>query len=288
MEKLMANCLVGRLVGIIRGDWLLLSATCVVLSSALLPVYANAATQNIYPNPLTTEAAPNSAVALDVMYDVSDADATLTGIGIRVHFDSTKLSFDGVDTTLAFGRLFNPDLVVAEADVSDFDGDPLTDQYLLLAWVDFAGNWPGALPEKLAAVHFVTAGDFTGSTTVRFSSSDLAGGYGFSSQPATVDESIVSDTFTVGGVVVGLANGESVTLQNNDDDNLVINSNGNFTFATPMQNGATYNVSVLPPPTCPSSTCFILNGNGTVSDQNVTNVRIVLSDIIFSDSFEDP
>ena len=288
MEKMMANCLVGKLVVMIRDGWLLLSATCVVLCSVVLPVHANAATQDIYPSPLTTEAAPNSAVALDVNYQVSDADATLTGIGIRVHFNSTKLSFDSVDTTLELGRFFNPDLVVAEADVGDFDGDPLTDQYLLLAWVDFAGNWPGVLPEKLAAVHFVTAGDFTGSTTVRFSSSDLAGGYGFSSQPATVDEAIGSDTFTVGGVVTGLANGETVTLQNNNGDNLEISANGNFTFATPMQNGATYSVSVLPPPTCPSSSCFILNGSGTVSDQNVTNVRIVLSDVIFSDSFEDP
>jgi len=177
---------------------------------------------------------------------------------------------------------------VAEADVSDFDGDPLTDQYLLLAWMDFGGSWPGDLPEKLAAVHFVTAGDFSGSTSVRFSSSDLAGGYGFSSQPATVNETIGNDTFTVGGSVAGLANGESVTLQNNNGDDLEITSNGNFTFATPMQNGATYSVSVLPPPVCPSSTCFILNGNGTVSGGNVTNVRIVLADDIFSDSFEDP
>ena len=57
-----------------------------------------------------------------------------------------------------------------------------------MAWVDFGGSWPGSLPENLATVQFTAAGDFTGSTTVRFSASDLAAGYGFSATPATVNE----------------------------------------------------------------------------------------------------
>ena len=157
--------------------------------------------QIIFPSPLSTATIPGAAVTLDVMYDTLPQDETLTGIGVRVHFDSSKLSFDLVDQTLAFGRLFNPALVVAEADTSDFDGDPSTDQYLSMAWVDFAGSWPGGvLPEKLAAVHFVAAGDFAGSTTIRFSASDLAAGYEFSSQPATVNNSIMHQlTVTTSG-----------------------------------------------------------------------------------------
>jgi hypothetical protein len=99
--------------------------------------------QIILPSPLSTTGVPGGAVTLDVMYDTLPQDQTLTGIGVRVHFDSSKLSFDQVDQTLSFGRLFNPALVEAEADTSDFDGDASTDQYLSLAWVDFGGSWPG-------------------------------------------------------------------------------------------------------------------------------------------------
>jgi hypothetical protein len=35
-------------------------------------------------------------------------------------------------------------------------------------------------------VHFVAAGDFAGSTAVNFSASDLAAGYSFGWQPATM------------------------------------------------------------------------------------------------------
>ena len=145
---------------------------------------SSAQNQEVYPDPLVAEVAAGGTVSLDVMYDVSDADAALTGIGVRVHFDSSKLTFDQVHETLAFGRLFDPTLVVSEADSSDFDGDASTDQFVSLAWVDFGGSWPGSLPQKLAAVDFVAAGDFAGSTTVRFSASDLAAGYGFSPTPA--------------------------------------------------------------------------------------------------------
>jgi hypothetical protein len=71
------------------------------------------------------------------MYDTLPQDDGLTGLGLRVHYDSSKLSFDQVSETLAFGRLFNPALVAPEADDSDFDGDPATDRFISLAWVDF-------------------------------------------------------------------------------------------------------------------------------------------------------
>ena len=148
---------------------------------------AGVSTQNIYPEPVVSTIEAGAVVPLDVMYNTSDANAALTGIGVRVHYDSSKLKFDQVTETLANGRLFNPGLVVPEVDAADFDDDPATDRFIAMAWVDFGGNWPGTLPEKLAAVQFTAAGDFSGSASVRFSASDLAAGYGFSSQPATIE-----------------------------------------------------------------------------------------------------
>jgi hypothetical protein len=147
--------------------------------------------QIIMPDPMAIEVGPDAALSLEVMYDTLPQDDTLTGIGVRVHYDSSKLTFDQVSETLAFGRLFNPDLVAPEPDDSDFDGDPNTDRFLSMAWVDFGGNWPGVLPEKLARVHFTTAADFSGSTSIAFSASDLAAGHEFSSTPAIAGQHII-------------------------------------------------------------------------------------------------
>lgn len=75
---------------------------------------------------------------------------------------------------------------------------------------------------------------------------------------------------TVGGVVTGLSG--SVTLQNNAGDDLVLNADGPFTLATPVVEGAPYNVTVLVQPA--GQTCTITNGSGTIGAANVTNVGV--------------
>lgn len=79
--------------------------------------------------------------------------------------------------------------------------------------------------------------------------------------------------YNVGGSVSGLAAGNSVTLQNNLTDNQVINSNSNFTFATQLADGSTYDVTVLTQPT--GQSCSVNNGNGTLNGANVTDVQVV-------------
>lgn len=81
-----------------------------------------------------------------------------------------------------------------------------------------------------------------------------------------------TNTRTVGGSVSGLAGSESVVLQNNSSDNLTVNSNGSFTFSTPVAQGATYNVTVLTQPS--TQTCTVTNGSGTVGASNITNVQV--------------
>lgn len=81
-----------------------------------------------------------------------------------------------------------------------------------------------------------------------------------------------SGFYSVGGVVLGLA-GDGLVLQDNSGDNLTINSNGAFTFATPIINGGSYAVTVLTQPSTPP-TCTVENGSGT-SKTNVTNVAVI-------------
>lgn len=50
--------------------------------------------------------------------------------------------------------------------------------------------------------------------------------------------------FSIGGAVSGLGAGKTVTLQNAGKDDLTVNANGNFVFATRLDNGIAYAVTV--------------------------------------------
>jgi hypothetical protein len=74
-------------------------------------------------------------------------------------------------------------------------------------------------------------------------------------------------SYTIGGSASGLAG--SVVLQNNGGDNLTVSANGNFSFATRLNGGAAYAVTVLTQPV--SQVCTVQSGSGTAS----TNVNTV-------------
>jgi hypothetical protein len=97
---------------------------------------------------------------------------------------------------------------------------------------------------------------------------------------------------SIGGTLSGLGSGQTVTLQNNATDNLVLSANGPFTFATPVTvsssagsttttttttTTAPYSVTVLTQPA--GQTCTVTNGSGTVSGTTlaVTNVAVSCS-----------
>lgn len=89
-------------------------------------------------------------------------------------------------------------------------------------------------------------------------------------------------TYTVGGNVSGLGAGKSVVLQNNAGDDLALSANANFTFAAAVASGSAYNVTVKTQPA--GQTCSVTNGAGTIGN-NVTNVRVICSNITYSVSF---
>jgi len=87
--------------------------------------------------------------------------------------------------------------------------------------------------------------------------------------------------YTVGGTVAGL-DGSGLVLQNNAADDLPINIDGDFTFATAVADGSPYAVTVLSQPSSPSQTCRVTNGSGTVSGANVTDVTVTCVTVIVS------
>ncbi|WP_028389248.1 DUF4369 domain-containing protein [Legionella fairfieldensis] len=91
------------------------------------------------------------------------------------------------------------------------------------------------------------------------------------SLPDVLKISIVKDQAkSLGGTISGLTG--TVTLQNNGRDFLTLNTNGSFTFPTPVTQGSPYNVTVLSQPA--TRTCTVSSGSGIMGSANVTNVTV--------------
>lgn len=86
-----------------------------------------------------------------------------------------------------------------------------------------------------------------------------------------------SSSYSIGGSVSGLQ-GAGLVLQNNGGDDLAVNSNGDFTFNTLLNDGSTYSVTVMTQPTSPDQTCSLLNANGTVNGSNINNIQLTCVD----------
>jgi len=96
--------------------------------------------------------------------------------------------------------------------------------------------------------------------------------------------------YSIGGTVTGLE-GSGLVLQNNSGDDLPITSDGPFVFATLMNGGSSYSVTVASNPTWPTQDCVVLYGSGTVGSSDVDNVEVSCETAppdIFEDRFEAP
>lgn len=163
--------------------------------------------------PTEVKAKAGGAVKFDVNYRTSNSDNTLSGIGIRIHYTDSKLTWVGF--TNVFGTpTADPSLITPEDDTSDLDNDPTTDKFVVLAWFDFAGNWPNVtLPIRLLTANFTAkSGLAVGETAmIRFTSSSLASGYIFAGEPVTftaiainldVDGNNIADALTDGLLII--------------------------------------------------------------------------------------
>lgn len=82
-----------------------------------------------------------------------------------------------------------------------------------------------------------------------------------------------SDVFTIGGTVSGLDSG-SITLANNGGDELVITSNGPFTFDQPLVDRTEYDVDIITHP-AGAQRCTIGNESGILTGEDVDDVTVV-------------
>jgi len=97
----------------------------------------------------------------------------------------------------------------------------------------------------------------------------VANGTGTANTNVTTIAVTCSPDVTIGGTITGLAG--TVTLKDNGGDALATATNGPFTFATLVQYGGNYSVTVANQPA--GQQCTVANGIGTTAG-NVTNVAI--------------
>lgn len=79
-------------------------------------------------------------------------------------------------------------------------------------------------------------------------------------------------TRVVGGSISNLGSAQSLILQNNSGDDLMLSANGNFQFSTSIADGNDYSVAIVTQPT--RQTCSITNASGTISGANISDVAI--------------
>lgn len=105
-----------------------------------------------------------------------------------------------------------------------------------------------------------------------------------SNSSGTIANSDISDVtiacttvkYTISGTLTSL-NGGDLVLQNNGTDNISLSANGDFIFATAINDGSGYDITVFSPPSVNNQVCEISNNSGILSGSNISDVAVVCS-----------
>jgi protocadherin Fat 4 len=164
-------------------------------------------TQVIVPDPVTQAVLPGSAFSIMATYSTADpVDETVTGLGLRLHYNSSLVRWDSFSSVYAAGKIAQDSS--PQNDTANYDGDPSTDKYLTIAWVDFSGgNWPGAglTPLDLYVANFTALSAFAGgSTAINFSASSTAAGRTLDATSAIITLANLPPSVDLSNTVVSL------------------------------------------------------------------------------------
>ena len=109
--------------------------------------------QHLWLDPISQYAEPDERIQISLYYDVTSNDNTLLGLGFRLFFNSDLLKFQ---TANNFFNMFKAPVI--QEDDEDDDNDPDTDKYLMIAWFEWNGRWPGErLPCFMGSIDFLIA-----------------------------------------------------------------------------------------------------------------------------------
>ncbi|MCJ8273939.1 MAG: HYR domain-containing protein, partial [Psychrosphaera sp.] len=176
--------------------------TIIAMSSALFSSYAIAGEQVVTPATTAFNVSQGDSISFDVNYETANpVDETLTGLGLQLHFDSSKVSLTGLSNILATNKFIEG---VVEDDTSNADNDANTDKFIKIVWADFTGGWPGVgtTPAVLYRATFSVNAGFSGTSKVNFAG-DTAATYTLAATSVTLSEFV--DQAPVFGEVTSLS-----------------------------------------------------------------------------------
>ena len=136
-----------------------------------------------------TALSDGQTIDLTVTYAATD-NALVSGLGARLHFDSSALMVGDYSYRLSEGA--QPFQIID--DFFDLDSDVSTDKYLLTSWADVSGaGWPINFdqPVVLYIVPLTANSDFSG-TTLKFTGASVAPGYSLVTNDLFIAENIGS------------------------------------------------------------------------------------------------
>ncbi len=156
---------------------------------------------------------------------------------------------------------------------TDPDGDTLS--VISLNGVPLTGGSTQsiAVPNGVVTVllgssfQFIPDANFIGTVSFPYTITDNNGGTAIANQIIRID--VFS---SIGGAITGLNGGVNINL--NGIENTSLNVNGPYNFFNQLINGSSYLVTINTQPTSPNKTCVIVNGSGTVTGTDITNVDI--------------
>ena len=151
-------------------------------------------------------------VEIEISYSASDSNNQLSGLGLRVHYNSAVLTYNSVNDVLAQDNVVNGDGPIS--DIDDFDNDPQTDSYISFGWASLLNNWPNIeLPAILAKITFGVSStldpDVATSTNINFTAIATAVAYDFASEGGSIElaETDVSWDYDSNGEADALTDG---------------------------------------------------------------------------------
>ena len=265
----------------------LLCATAAVETIAS-PVSDSAESENqqlITPDPVAQTVTVGSTVAVDINYSTSPEDTTLSGLGIQLFYDSSKLTFASATNVLLYGYVQQQLL----DDSSNLDNDASTDKYVLIAWAKSDNSWPGESTTTLFTVNFDSAASATGSTSLNFAPASTSIGWTLTATSAVISfKSADNSSGAISGYVYvdaaqtgeylsdeGLA-GVVIRLGGAANQTTSTNSSGYYQFAN--LSAGTYTVTETQPAACidggDNSLSVMLESGATASDKNFSEAGL--------------
>ena len=166
-----------------------LSAKLCLFFFVMLSSFASAQDQIISLDISNPEILDGESTTLTVSYTTT-GEVQTTGLGLRLHFDSSALSCDQSPVSYLLAESNIGFQLLDDSD--NFDADDSTDKYFNSAWVNVTGAWPfsATLPMSLFSVDCTALGDFNG-TTLKFSYSSVASGFNFVAAEASISRRVL-------------------------------------------------------------------------------------------------